>query len=154
MIKALVVCGHGVASGRAADPRFPDGTLALQFPIFAAHGLDLDGIFPGTINLDIAPWRYEAIEPKRTLTNIQWHPGCPPETFSFFDCEIAAASGDARTRGLIYFPHPETKPEHFQSPSVLEILAPRLPGLQYGDTLEFSVDPSQLGFLAPESSKR
>jgi hypothetical protein len=149
MIRGLVVRGHGVASGSSGDPRFPDGTLRLQFPIFASLGLDLDGIFPGTINLDIAPARYEIVSPRLTLTNIHWHPDCPAETFSFFDCEIAAPGDDPRTPALIYLPHPETKPEHFQAPSVLEILAPKRPALHYGQALELSPDPEQLRLISP-----
>ena len=149
MIRGLVVRGHGVASGSSGDPRFPGGTLRLQFPIFASLGLDLDGIFPGTINLDIAPARYEIGSPRLTLTNIQWHPDCPAETFSFFDCEIAAPGSDRKTPGLIYLPHPETKPEHFQAPSVLEILAPWWPELHYGQALELHTDPEQLQFAHP-----
>ena len=34
IISGKIVKGHGVASGRARDPRFPEGTLALQWPIF------------------------------------------------------------------------------------------------------------------------
>ena len=146
-IEATVVRGHGVASGASGDPRFPAGTLALQFPIFARHGLDLSGFHPGTINLDIAPASYEIMEARLTLTDIQWHPACPPETFSFFDCQLGT------TRALIYYPHPETKPEHFQSPTVLEILAPKIDNLAYGQKLNFTPDPSQL-VIHPEKISR
>ncbi len=43
--------GHGVASGRAPDSPYPAGTIALQAPLFARHGLDLSPFFPGTLNL-------------------------------------------------------------------------------------------------------
>ncbi len=35
-------------------------------------------------------------------------------------------------KGLIYFPHPDTKPEHFQQPDVLELRLPFMAGLVYG----------------------
>ena len=38
IISGQIVEGHGVASGRAGDPRFPEGTLALQWPIFEKNG--------------------------------------------------------------------------------------------------------------------
>ena len=40
----------------------------------------------------------------------------------------------------LYRPHPETKAAHHQAPSVVEIVAPRLEGLVYGDAvgLEFA----------------
>ena len=144
MIPALVVSGHGVASGRSGDPRFPSGTLALQFPIFSARGLDLDGIYPGTINLDVSPFCYEIIEPKLTLSGIRWHADCPPEDFSFFDCEIAVPGDSTVARALVYYPHPDTKPEHHQAPNVLEILAPKIPNLHYGQILEIALPEQQL----------
>ena len=131
-IQATVVRGHGVASGIAGDPRFPHGTLHMQFPIFARHGLDLSGFFPGTINLDIAPATYQILKPKLTLKNIHWHPDCPPETFSFFDCQLDGENA------LIYYPHPETKPEHFQSEGVLEIIGPKIKNLMYGQKLKLT----------------
>lgn len=144
MIEATVVRGHGVASGAGGDPRFPGGTLHLQFPIFAQHGLDLSGIHPATINLDISPAMYQIVRAKLTLHNICWQPDYPAETFSFFDCQITQPATGRSTSALIYYPHPETKPEHFQSSSVLEILAPKLADLNYGQKLQLAPDPSQL----------
>ena len=148
MIEATIVRGHGVASGVGQDPRFPDGTLPLQFPIFAAHGLELSAFHRGTINLDITPAVYEIVRPKLTLESILWHPECPPESFSFFDCRISRADLPA-TDALIYYPHPETKPEHFQSPGVLEILAPRLEGIRYGQTLQLEAECDQIAIHTP-----
>jgi len=148
MIEATVVRGHGVASGAGGDPRFPAGTLRLQFPLFARHGLDLSGLHPGTINLDLSPASFEILRPKLTLTNIHWHPHCPPETFSFFDCRLGQPGVETDIAALIYYPHPETKPEHFQASTVLEILAPKLEGLTYGQKLGIEPDPSQLRIRA------
>ncbi len=53
----VVVSGHGAASGRGSR-RYPDGTLALQIPIFAELGLDLSDAFPGTINVDTSPYGF------------------------------------------------------------------------------------------------
>ncbi|MFT5107872.1 MAG: hypothetical protein ACI9UA_003507 [Pseudoalteromonas tetraodonis] len=138
MALATVTRGHGVASGQGADPRFPAGTLRLQLPLFADGGLDVSGLHPGTINLDISPASYQIIHSKLTLTKVRWHPDCPAETFSFFDCQLEGHPA------LIYYPHPETKPEHFQSESVLEVLAPKLAGIHYGQTLRLTTDPHQL----------
>ncbi|CDN16785.1 hypothetical protein RintRC_4485 [Richelia intracellularis] len=46
--------------------------------------------------------------------------------------------------GLIYYPHPETKPEHFQSPDVLEILTGYIDNLHYGDELTLEVNSQQI----------
>ena len=48
--------------------------------------------------------------------------------------------------GLIYWPHPETKPEHFQDPHVVEIMAPKIQGLLLDDKLSFKVDKQQMQF--------
>ena len=43
--------GHGVASGKNFDARFPDGTIAMQMPYFKRLGIDLKSYFKGTINI-------------------------------------------------------------------------------------------------------
>ena len=52
--------------------------------------------------------------------------------------------GQKPVLALIYHPHPETKPEHFQSPDVLEVLAPPIHGLMYGMQLALAIDPAQM----------
>ncbi len=145
-ITATVHKGHRVASGLNGNPKFPGGTLAMQAPFFAALGLDITVYHPGTLNLSIAPWRYEVVAPRLTFRQVRWHPTEPAEDFSFFDCELRPAGGEP-VRGLVYYPHPETKPGHFQAADVLEVLAPTMPGLAYGEALELSVDPAQMVFI-------
>ena len=53
---------------------------------------------------------------------------------------------DRSVDGLIYWPHPETKPEHFQDPHVIEIMAPKIPELSLGDKVTFLVNKSQMRF--------
>lgn len=141
-VPAVVVRGHGVASGQGRDPRYPEGTLALQIPLFRERGLDLSPYFPGTLNVSIAPYRYEVRQPKHTFRQVRWSEHAPPEDFSFFDCRIHR--GSITVDGLVYYPHPETKPEHEQPPDVLELLAPRLGGLEAGARLRLALDPEQL----------
>lgn len=142
-VKGLVQKGYGVASGKSGDPRFPQGTLEMQKPFFFDRGLNLNKYFSGTINLSISPHTYEIIKAKYTFRNIQWSPEAPPEDFSFFDCRIVLNTGES-IEGLIYYPHPETKPDHFQSPDILEILTPFIEGLKYGDELIVEIDRQQL----------
>ena len=138
-----VIQGHGVASGQARDPRFPEGTLQMQMPIFATQGLCLDAYFPGTINVSIHPKRYAVRQAKHTFKQVKWAKNAPPEDFSFFDCYIVLPTNQ-RLQGVIYYPHPETKPEHFQDPATLEVLAPFINGLSYGMTIGLELDPKQL----------
>ncbi|HUF62826.1 MAG TPA: hypothetical protein VMN36_12180, partial [Verrucomicrobiales bacterium] len=115
-VQGVVVRGHRVASGAAADPRFPEGTLRMQQPAFAALGWDISRFHPATLNVSIAPWTYEVLKPVFTAWNLRWCPVAPPEDFSFFECRVRWRSGPPR-EGLLYRPHPETKPEHFQDPA-------------------------------------
>lgn len=141
--KARVVRGHQVASGRNGNPRFPGGTLRMQNPYFKALGLDLGIYHPGTLNVSIAPCRYRVGRPRHTFRQVKWHPAEPAEDFSFFDVRLIGPDG-SRVGGLIYFPHPDTKPEHFQQPDVLEILLPFAEGVDYGAELVFETPQDQM----------
>jgi hypothetical protein len=142
--RGVVVCGHGVASGSAAESPYPAGTIALQTPAFLAQGLDLSNYHPGTINLDFPGCRWELSEPDHRFPSLHWTDLHPPETFSFWRVALRRHPADPAVAGLIYYPHPETKARHFQSPSRLELLAPYLDALRPGDGLELEVDPNRL----------
>tara|TARA_R110002096_G_scaffold353937_2_gene547166 strand:- start:35 stop:505 length:471 start_codon:yes stop_codon:yes gene_type:complete len=138
-VDAVVVKGHQVASGQNGDPRFPDGTLRMQVPFFEQHGIDLRHWHLATINLSIAPAVYSIHQPRLTIDSLQWHPTEAAEDFSFFDCLLNGVAG------LIYFPHPDTKPEHEQPDDVLEILLPvEMNDVKYGARMTLSVDPKQM----------
>ena len=143
-IIGTIIQGHQVASGNAKDPRFPNGTLALQAPIFAAKGFKIDTYHPGTINVSIAPLTYEVLKSIHTFRDVKWHPDTPGEDFSFFNCRIRLADDTDYIDAIVYRPHPETKPEHFQDPSVLEILAPLICGISYGSKVDLQLPRQQL----------
>ena len=145
MIPATIVQGHRVASGLNGNPRFPGGTMRMQLPFFAALGLDLSSFYPGTLNVSIAPLSYRVVQPKFTFLRVEWHPTEPAEDFSFFDV-VVHRDDAALISGLIYFPHPETKPEHFQSPDVLELLLPWTEGFKYGGKVQIEVPCEQMLF--------
>ena len=144
-VNAVVAQGHGVASGKAKDPRYPKGTLNAQFEHFMQKGLDLSQYFPGTINLDIAPYTFNIIKPKYFLENINWSKYIPPENFYFF--EVSLHINNNIYKGLIYMPDPATKAEHFQNPTILELLLPKVDGLKYGDTVVVEVDDQQIELI-------
>ncbi|NET37508.1 MAG: hypothetical protein F6K19_36705 [Cyanothece sp. SIO1E1] len=142
-ISGVVVKGHGVASGQANDSRFPEGTIQMQKPAFSERGLCLDAYFPGTLNISILPHSYAIQQSKYTFREVKWAADRPAEDFSFFDCRILL--NDKRIlEGLIYYPHPETKPEHRQDAGTLEVLTAFIDGLRYGDTLVLEVNPKQI----------
>ena len=140
-IAGVVVRGHGVASGRAGDPRFPIGTIAMQMPCFQALGLDLSGFHPGTMNVDCAPFRFRPGPRALLFERVKWHPEMPAETFSFARATLLHRG--VRHPAWIYWPHPETKPEHFQPGCVAEVIAPRIEGLAYGDAVTLETTPDQ-----------
>ncbi|MDX1530119.1 MAG: hypothetical protein R3362_01200 [Rhodothermales bacterium] len=134
-----------MASGQGGDPRYPEGTIRRQLPHFRRRGLDLRGYFPGTLNVDVTPQRVRLVRPRATLREVAWAPGVT-ETFSFADVWV-----EVRERayvGLLYVPHPETKPEHPQPPGVVEVLAPAIPGLGYGTAVALVLDPAQVAVEA------
>jgi len=145
MIPAIIVPGHRVASGLNGNPRFPGGTLRMQLPRFLERGLDLDGFYPGTLNVSIAPRCFRTLVPRHTVASLKWHPEDPAEDFSFFDVTLHREDGPP-VCGWIYHPHPDTKPTHFQTPDVLELLLPWTDGLEYGMRIHLEVPDSQMAF--------
>lgn len=139
--KGVVVAGHGVASGRASDSPFAAGTIALQAPHFAARGLDLTPFVMATVNLDLAPYRLRPRTPRWTFPDVEWTDVHGPETFSFLECSVRR--GEDEHEGLVYLPHPETKPMHHQPSTVVELLLPPLPGLGAGEVLAVAVPADQ-----------
>ncbi len=142
-IPARVVPGYQVASGNNGNPRFPGGTLRMQEPFFKALGLDLGAFHRGTLNVSIAPWRYRAGHARHTFRQVKWHPTEPAEDFSFFDVRLVRG-GRPPVAGFIYFPHPETKPEHFQQPDIHELLLPYVDGIEYGSAIVLEIPGDQM----------
>jgi hypothetical protein len=142
-VSACIVSGHRVASGGNGNPLFPGGTLMMQTPYFYALGLDLGAYYGGTLNVSIAPLRYQVVAPRQTFRAVKWHPTEPAEDFSFFDVRLVQPAAPA-VEGLIYHPHPDTKPAHFQQPDVLELLLPFVAGLSYGAVIRLEVPAAQM----------
>ncbi len=142
-VPGQVVEGHGAASGSGGDARFPQGTLALQFPHFAKAGIAVEHYMPATINVDL-PFELIPRNPISRIEHLEWLDGYPTETFEFFDSKIAVAG--VAHRGLVYRPDPATKPEFSQPGSVVEVLAPPVDGIGPGTPVSVWVDPDQAGF--------
>ena len=129
--------GHRVASGTGDTP-YPAGTIALQAPYFVARGLDLSGLHPATLNVDLAPVRWAPLRPVHTFAQVAWSELIEPETFSFLPARLRHAGREVT--GWVYRPHPETKPGHHQPDTVIELLLPLVPGLGYGDDVQVGLD--------------
>jgi hypothetical protein len=130
-LNGIVVPGHGVASGCAVDSPYPQGSVAMQMPFFAARGLDLSACWAGTLNVSIAPLSWSLLRAAYRFDNLEWTHLHPAETFSFVPLHLIWRG--QRTAAWLYYPHPETKAAHHQSASIMEIIAPRLESLHYGD---------------------
>lgn len=149
-IKAVVIPGHGVASGQGNDPRYPEGTLKAQYEHFQKRGLDLLQYFTGTVNVDISPYSFRIRQPKYFFENIQWSDHIPPENFYFFD--VALQFNGEVYEGLIYMPDPATKEDHFQEPTTLELLLPKIDNVSYGDSVLINVKEEQLELVEATTS--
>jgi len=130
VLKGIVIIGHGVASGRAGN----QSTILLQKPWFKTQGLDLSHCFNGTINVDVAPLSIKSVKADYYFEQIKWHQQVGAENFSLIDCQLISAGKSYDC--LIYFPDRATKPDHFQPDSVLEIIGPFIPTINYGDEVE------------------
>ena len=141
VVDGVVVPGHRVASGQAADSPYPRGTIEMQTPHFQALGVDLASFYPATLNVSIAPYQFELV-PSRTLPQVKWSPHHEAESFSFAD--ICLQWQQQTFAGLIYYPRPETKINHFQSPSVIELLMPFIAGITYGSGVTLTASAHEL----------
>ena len=132
--------GYRVASGPSAD--YPYGALDRQRPHFALKGLDLSDYFNGTLNVDISPRTFSVFNPEYTFHDVLWTDLHPPEHFSFSRCKVGFKGMEYD--GWVYYPHPETKLRNFQNPSLLEVIAMKIPGIKYGDELDVMVKPAEI----------
>lgn len=148
-----LVEGHGVASGKTHDSRFPMGTLAMQIPLFEVHGGDFGGFHHGTLNVLLEKFSYELKSPKYNYKLVKWSPHLPPENFSFYACSLKISSCDREFDSLVYWPHPSTKPEFHQSDQVLEVISPFIAGAHYGDSVEIIASPKSILFRSKNSRK-
>lgn len=145
-IPGIVARGHQVAS--QPSEHYPRGTIAMQAPFFKERGLDLDAYYPGTLNIVIAPQIFKLVQPEFTFRNVFWTRHHPPEDFSFSRCRINYRH--AQYDGWIYYPHPETKQRHFQNPSLVEVIAPLIPDLAYGDAVELVISADEVAITNPQ----
>ena len=153
---AVLVHGHGVASGQVQDvvesrrSPYPKGTIAMQSPFFAALGLDLSPYWFGTLNLSFSPSEIILNHPDYLFCDLEWTHLHPPETFSFWRIRLRSfGNQDLNVPGLVYWPHPETKMRHWQNLSTLEILAPHINHVSLHQRFELGVDPAAIQILSP-----
>lgn len=134
--------GYQLAGGSGIYNPYNAPTLSLQIPHFRDRGFDLGehvpGFFLGTININISPVQLRLKKADKTLDRVAWSDIIEPETFSFIRCALAYKG--YYFAGVLYYPHPETKPRvnahHFNR---IEVLTSPVPGLKYGDKVDVIV---------------
>jgi hypothetical protein len=147
-IRAVVRSGHRVASGKSTDDlRFPLGTIRMQAPFFKARGVDFDAFFGGdfvygTLNLSIDPYRFRILKPAFYFPEVKWTDVFPPENFFLSPAEVRYRR--KKYKALIYIPDPKTKPDHFQAPSIIEVIAQRIEGISYDDEVVLAYAPEAI----------
>jgi len=145
LLTGTLARGYRVASGPSQD--YPYGALERQRPLFKARGLELDGYFNGSLNIDIRPATFSMQKPEYTFPLVEWTNLHPPETFSFSRCRVVYR--EIEYEGWVYYPHPETKRRNFQNPSLLEVIARPIPGIVYGEMLGAWVNTNEIGVSSP-----
>ena len=143
-IFASICHGHGIAS--KASTRYPQGTIALQYPVFKEMGLDLSHCYGGTLNLSIAPKNYKIITPKFNLKDVDWYPA-RGQTENFLICDCAIKIGEGYISTYVYQPDPSTKIEYFDDPQALQIISPYIDGLDESKPIEIFLSSKQIEIL-------
>jgi hypothetical protein len=147
-LKGILKQGYRVASGpSAAYPGY--GSIEKQKPYFKVLGLDLDAMFNGTLNISIEPYAFEMAKPAHTFRAVKWTELTDAEDFSFSRCRVRFQGREYK--GWVYYPHPETKKDHFQDASTVEVLAPFIEGPRYGDALELLLNAQEVKLVRPKS---
>ena len=141
-IDAILSKGHQVASGKAINSPFPEGTISMQIAYFLEKIPALSECFLATLNVDIQPKTFSLIHPTYTFQNIKWSQEYAAEDFSLTPCTIIY--DDKEYASFHYYPHPETKIGHFHNDSILEVIAPYIEGIQYGDLLKLQIDKNRI----------
>ena len=145
-LPACLKKGYRVASRPSED--YPEyGSIEKQKPYFKELGLNLDHVFNGTLNVSIEPYQFEMSAPEFRFTNVKWTELTNAEDFSFSRCKIKFQ--EVEYDGFVYNPDPKTKKKHFQNTSTVEVLAPFIKGIKYGNELEISLNSVEIKIISP-----
>jgi len=145
MIKKLagvLVKGYQIASGTSPVTPYKNGSIALQKPFFEKKGFCMKDLYLATLNIDISHHEFTIIQANYLFENLKWEKNFPSESFSIISCTLIYKT--KQYNAYIYYPHIETKTQHLQEKSTLEVLAPFLEDIKYGDELELLLDTSTI----------
>jgi len=141
-ISGIVIRGHRIASGLNDLPKTEpiNDTIRKQKPFFKMAGIPgIADVFNGTINVDISPLVFTILRPNYEA-ECEWERGFN-ERFWFVETSLTHNTQDYR--GYVYYPCPGPLKKHVTN-NVLEVLAPPIEGLKYGDAIRLGYDSERL----------
>ncbi len=141
-LKGVLIKGYQIASGTSPITPYKDGSIKLQKPFFEEKGFCMKGLHLATLNIDIPNHEFTIIKPTYHFDNLKWEKDFPAETFSIVSCTLVYKTKQYDV--YIYYPHVETKSDHIQKKSTLEILSPFIDGIKYGDKVEVLIDTKNI----------
>ena len=144
-VSGIIIKGYRVASGLGENSPYPEGSIKMQWPFFKERGLDLNALFPATLNVSIKPKQFVMKYPRYTFRFIKWSDEHSPEDFSFSPCRVLYENRCAS--GFVYYPHPETKLDHHHDPSTLEIITTYLENIFYGAKIDVQINKNEIALL-------
>lgn len=141
--------GYRIASGMNTEGvPGPTGEMlrdsfVRQRVFFEKEIPELTQVWTGTINLDISPNEVRMDEFDHTVT-CEWHPGIV-ETFGIVSGVTLHAKGKTFENCFIYYPMPSDI--HTPRYEIVELLAPKVEGLSYGDEISIEVPEGKITFI-------
>jgi hypothetical protein len=144
-VPGRVVAGHGVAGSASPASPYPAGTISLQLPFFLERGLDLSVYHPATLNVSTNPIEIRIVRSRHHFADVAWTDLHAPESFDFVAASVVV-DGE-RFGGWGYRPTPATKAGHWQAATVLEVIAPFIPGIEYGRAVVLELDPAEVTLI-------
>ena len=143
-IAATIIHGLGIASGTAPGAGGPEnGTIRLQKPFLRHHVPEIANCYDGTINL-LLDTPFEIRIPDHVTPPIKWRPDDPSFDERFGLTAVWLELNGATHRAWIYTAE---KSQHLLKTGVVELLAQRLDGVQYGVRCAITIDRGRPGEL-------
>jgi hypothetical protein len=146
-VSGTVIRGARRTSGIDRDtPYGGRSTLEWQMPLFKERGLDLSACFVGTLNMQITPATWSMVPSEPTFRDVRWYEG-RSEDFFFSQCRLFF--GGTMYSAWVYCASPG-KPHPIRGPHLLEIIAEKIPGIQYGSHVEIELNPAEIRINEPK----
>ncbi len=114
-------------------------SLRKQKKAFLQHGLQMQGFYPGTINVSSHPNKYIIKKYDHFMEKVRYRSFLRMRTEDFGFIKILSLTHNGVTFpdwGYIYFAH---KSPHFANDEVFELFGPELKGLALNDHLELEI---------------